>query len=284
MSTKEVRFGASHLQIKKFNISEMAEHCTIAMIAKRASGKSYLTKEIMFHKRHMPMSIAISKTEKLNKFYADFIPETFIYSDYDSDILSRVYERQSKMNHDNKIRKEKGKKDKDDRIMLIMDDCMSSKGAWLKDPNILELFFNGRHHHLSFILTMQFALGIPPELRSNFDYIFLLAEDFISNRKRLYEHYAGMFPSFDIFQQVFTEITADYGCMVINNRIHSKNITDKIFWYKAKPTPDFKIGSHKFLKFHKQIYDKEWDNKIITFDPDMIKKKNTTKIVIDKIK
>ena len=61
---------------------------------------------------------------------------------------------------------------------------MSSKGSWIKDPNILELFFNGRHHHISFILTMQFSLGIPPEMRSNFDYIFLLAEDFISNRKR----------------------------------------------------------------------------------------------------
>jgi hypothetical protein len=92
-----------------------------------------------------------------------------------------------------------------------MDDCMSSKGTWVNDPNILELFFNGRHHHISFILTMQYSVGIPPEMRSNFDYIFLLAEDIISNRKRLYEHYAGMFPTFDIFQQVFTAITEDYG-------------------------------------------------------------------------
>ena len=29
-----------------------------------------------------------------------------------------------------------------------------------------------------------------------------------------------MFPSFDIFQQVFSEVTEDYGCMVINNRVH----------------------------------------------------------------
>ena len=76
---------------------------------------------------------------------------------------------------------------------------------------------------------MQYSMGIPPEMRSNFDYIFLLAEDFISNRKRLYEHYAGMFPNFDIFQQVFTEVTENFGCMVINNRIHSKKIEDKVF-------------------------------------------------------
>jgi hypothetical protein len=285
-STKDVRFGASRLQIKKFNLEEMAEHCTIAMIAKRASGKSYLTREIMYHKRNIPSAIAISKTEKLNKFYADFIPETFIYSDYDTEILSRVYERQAKMNEDNKKRKDLGKKEKDDRIMLIMDDCMSSKGSWLKDPNILELFFNGRHHHLSFILTMQFSLGIPPELRSNFDYIFLLAEDFISNRKRLYEHYAGMFPSFDIFQQVFTDITEDYGVFVINNRVHSKNITDKVFWYKAKPVPDFTIGCNKYLKYHKYSYDKEWNNRLPIFDPAsaLAKKKNNIRLIVDKIK
>ena len=286
MSTKDVKFGASRLQIKKFNLSEMAEHCTIAMIAKRASGKSYLTREIMYHKRHMPSAIAISKTEKLNKFYSEFIPESFIFSDYEPEILGKIYERQAKMNQDNKRRKDDGKKEKDDRIMLIMDDCMSSKGSWLKDPNILELFFNGRHHHLSFILTMQFSLGIPPELRSNFDYIFLLAEDFISNRKRLYEHYAGMFPSFDIFTQVFNDITEDFGCMVINNRVHSKNITDKVFWYKAKPVPDFKLGSSKFNKFHKQSYDKEWNTRLPLFDPAsaLAKRKNAIRLIIDKVK
>jgi len=256
------------------------------MIAKRASGKSYLTREIMYHKKSIPAAIAISRTEKLNKFYSEFIPDSFIFSEYDSEILSKVYDRQSIMNEENKIRKENDKSEKDDRIMIIMDDCMSSKGTWLKDPNILELFFNGRHHHLSFILTMQFSLGIPPELRSNFDYIFLLAEDITSNRKRLYDHYAGMFPTFDIFQQVFSEVTADYGCMVINNRIHSTNITDKVFWYKARVVPEFSIGSSKYNKYHKSSYDKEWDKRIIVFDPSsaLAKKRNSIKLVIDKVK
>jgi len=286
MSTKNIKFGISHLAIKRFEIKDMCEHATIAMIAKRASGKSYLTREIMYHKRNIPAAVAISRTEKLNKFYADFIPDSYIYSEYDSDVLSKIYERQSIMNEENKNRKKEGKKEKDDRLMIIMDDCMSSKGTWLKDPNILELFFNGRHHHLSFILTMQFSLGIPPELRSNFDYIFLLAEDITSNRKRLYEHYAGMFPTFDIFQQVFSEITADYGCMVINNRIHSTNITDKVFWYKAKPVPDFNIGCSKYNKYHKTAYDKEWDKRIAVFDPScaISRKKNSIKLVIDKVK
>ena len=284
MTLKEVGYGATKIQIKKFNISEMADHCTIAMIAKRATGKSFLTREIMYLKRKISISIAISRTEKLNNFYSEFIPDSYIYSEYSSDILSRIYQRQSKMNEDNKKRVEQNKTPKDDSLMLIMDDCMSSKGTWLKDPNILELFFNGRHHHISFILTMQYSVGIPPEMRSNFDYVFLLAEDTISNQKRLYEHYAGMFPTFDIFRQVFADITENYGIMVINNRVHSKNITDKVFWYKAKSTPKFQVGCKKFHKFHNNQYDSNWDNKKDLFNSNSINYKNSVKILVEKIK
>lgn len=286
MTTKEVSFGATRLPIKEFSIKDMANHCTIAMIAKRATGKSYLTREIMFHKRNIASALAISRTEKLNSFYSEFIPDSYIYPEYTSDILTRVYDRQSQMNEDNKKRVKNGKKAKDDSMMIIMDDCMSSKGTWLKDPNILELFFNGRHHHLSFILTMQYSVGIPPEMRSNFDYVFLLAEDTINNRKRLYEHYAGMFPTFDIFQQVFGDITENYGVMVIDNRVHSKNITDKVFWYRAKKVSTFKLGCNKFHNFHKETYDDGWNTRLNIFNPSelMNKKKNSIKIIVDKVK
>jgi hypothetical protein len=285
MTVKEVSFGATRLPIKKFNINEMVDHCTIAMIAKRATGKSFLTREIMYQKKNIVAAIAISRTEKLNSFYSEFIPDSYIYSEYNSDILSRIYNRQSIMNEKNKKRIKDGKSPKDDSLMLIMDDCMSSKGTWLKDPNILELFFNGRHHHISFILTLQFSLGIPPEMRSNFDYIFLLAEDQITNRKRLYDHYAGIFPTFDIFQQVFTDITENYGILVINNRIHSKNITDKIFWYKAKKVQSFKIGSKKFREFHNKSYNENWDKNLEIFNPEslIVNKRNTLRVSVDKI-
>ena len=281
-----VSMGGSQLRLKKFRIDKMVDHATIAMIAKRASGKSYLTREILYHKRDLPTAVVISRTEKLNRFYGDFVADSFIYDNFDTDILSKIYARQAKCNEDNKNRIKEGKKEKDDRIMLVMDDCMSSKGSWVKDQNILELFFNGRHHHVSFILTMQYAVGIPPEMRSNFDYIFLLAEDFISNQKRLYEHYAGMFPSFDIFKQVFAEVTQNYGVMVINNRIHSSNITDKVFWYKAKKVPDFKMGSKLYNKYHKKYYDPNWNKRPIIFDPSdlLAKKRNNFKINVKKIK
>ena len=68
MTIKNIRAGNNTLTINKFDIKSMPDFVTIAMIAKRASGKSYLTKEILFHMRDIPTTIAISKTEKLNKF------------------------------------------------------------------------------------------------------------------------------------------------------------------------------------------------------------------------
>ena len=185
----------------------------------------------------------------------------------------------------NSRRKSENKRPIDPRCFLIMDDCMSSKHLWLKDPSVLSVFNEGRHYQLTFILAMQYSLGIQPELRSNFDYVFLLGEDFINNRKKLYEHYAGMFPTFDIFQQVFNEVTADYGCMVINNKIHSKKLEDKVFWYKAAPVPDFNIGNKTFKKYSKKNYDPKHNKRVPIFDPEtaLARKRNAINLIVEKI-
>ena len=39
-NTKNVNYGASRLQLKRFDLTKMVDHATIAMIAKRASGKT----------------------------------------------------------------------------------------------------------------------------------------------------------------------------------------------------------------------------------------------------
>ena len=100
MTTKNVRAGAQCLRLKKFDISNMVDHCTIAMIAKRASGKSWLTREILYQKRKLPAAMVISPTEKLNCFYGDFLPDSFIFNKFDTEILSRLYFRQNKLRSD----------------------------------------------------------------------------------------------------------------------------------------------------------------------------------------
>lgn len=289
-NTKDVKVGGNmSLPIKEFQLETMCENPAIVMIAKRASGKSWVCRSILKHFRDIPVGIIIAPTEKMANppFYSDFFPDSYIHYEYRSEIIEKLLYRQDIMIEKMKDKEKEGKII-DPRGFILMDDCLSKKGSWMKDQPIMELLFNGRHYRLMYMLTMQFPLGITPELRCNFDYIFLLNEDFYSNLKRLYDHYAGMFPTFDAFRQVFKDITADFGAMVIVNRGARSSFLEKIFWYKAKnDCLDKMIGCDQFVNYHQNNFDENWRKKkkqVDIMDICIKKKGNTKSIQIDKIK
>lgn len=286
--TKTVKIGGNMgLPIDEFKLNSMCENPSIVMIAKRASGKSWVCRAILKHFKDIPVGIIIAPTEKMANppFYSDFFPDTYIHYDYKSEIIEKLLFRQDAM-IEKQIDKQKIGKNIDPRAFILMDDCLSKKGSWMKDQPIMELLFNGRHYRLMYMLTMQFPLGISPELRCNFDYIFLLSEDFYSNLKRLYDHYAGMFPTFDSFRQVFKEVTVDFGSMVIVNRGSKATFLEKIYWYKAMNEHAEMIGCNQFVTNHTKNYDANWKKKKKNLDimDVCVKKKQSAAIKIDKIK
>jgi len=267
MGVMDIQMGADSLPVRQFKLADMVENPSIVMIAKRGSGKSWVTKAIMIHFYKIPCGIVIAPTDRMNSFYNDFFPDTYIHYQYKSSIITKILDRQTQMIDKQQAKKKVGK-NIDVRTFIIMDDCLGDKKSWVRDAPILELLFNGRHYQIMYILTMQFPLGITPELRSNFDYIFLLKEDFISNQKKLFDHYAGMFPNFNTFRQVFTELTADFGCMVIDNRRKASNPLERLFWYKAPNLEGHTkiIGGKQFRKFHECNYIKDWRKKKNNYD------------------
>lgn len=259
--------GGDNLPVRQFKLSDMVENPSIIMIAKRGSGKSWIVRCIMMHFNKIPCGIVIAPTDRMNSFYNDFFPDTYIHYQYQSKIITKILERQTQM-IDKQSAKKKNGKHLDARTFIIMDDCLGDKKSWVRDAPILELLFNGRHYQIMYILTMQYPLGITPELRSNFDYIFLLKEDFVSQQRKLFDHYAGMFPNFDSFRQVFSSLTADFGSMVIDNRRKASNPLERLFWFRA---PDLTgqlrmMGGKQFRKFHENNYDKDWRKKQHVYD------------------
>ena len=259
-------------------------HPRIVMIAPSGSGKSWIVRNILYEMKDIPCGTVIAPTDKMNKFFDDFLPSAFIHHDYKQDIIPHILGRQKKILEKNEERNKKNKEPIDPRTFLVMDDCMATKHLWLKDPNILEIMNQGRHFKLTFILTMQYCLGIQPELRTQFNFIFLLGEDNAASRRKLWEHWAGVFPKFDLFEQVFLQVTSNFGCMVINNRIRTTDLTKKVFWFKAKKVQPFKIGSPAFLKFHEDRYDPDYQNKQQLFDVLNYGCKKKTNIVVKLIK
>jgi hypothetical protein len=164
-----------------------------------------------------------------------------------------------------------------------MDDMMYDAPRWIKDVSIKDIFMNGRHFNLMFLVTMQFSLGLPPSFRANCDIIFVLRETYVSNRRRLYEHYAGMFPTFEIFCQVMNQCTENYECLVINNTVRSNKLEDCVFWYKATDHPPFKLGAPEFWQYHSQNYSEGGGDEEDDVDINSLqKKKNSIAINVKK--
>jgi hypothetical protein len=116
----------------------------------------------------------------------------------------------------------------DPRAFVILDDCLYDQ-SWTRDKMMRLLFMNGRHWKIMLIITMQYPLGIPPNLRTNIDYVFILREPYLTNRKRIWENYASMFPTLEAFCGVMDQTTENFECLVINNNAKSNKLNDQIF-------------------------------------------------------
>jgi hypothetical protein len=258
------------VQLRKFDINDIKDDKVVVLIGKRETGKSFLCKDILYHHSDIPVGQVISGTEAANQFYGSYVPKLFIHDEYSPEIIANMLKRQRLM-----IDKKRSSESLDPRAFLILDDCLYDN-TWVKDKNVRSMFMNGRHYKLLFMITMQYALGIPPNLRTNIDYIFILRENYVSNRKRLYEHYAGMFPNFDMFCQVMDQCTENFECLVINNNAKSNKLTDQVFWYKADKRPDFKIGSSEYWNYSQKNYTEENDQE------ENFAKSSKTKYLVDK--
>jgi hypothetical protein len=233
------------LKLKRFDISSIASDKVIVLIGKRETGKSFLLRDLLHTHRDIPVGTVISPTETANKFFGNMVPPIFIHEEYTPAVLENVLKRQrvAQKSVDEQERLY-GASNIDPRAFLILDDCLFDN-KWIHDRNIRYLFMNGRHVHMLFMITMQHPLGIPPSLRTNIDYVFILRENLVSNRKRIYDNYAGMFPTFDFFCQVMDQCTENFECLVINNNAKSNRLDDQVFWYKAPERPPFRIGSRE---------------------------------------
>jgi hypothetical protein len=234
-----------NLKLSKFNMAMIPDDAVVVMIGRRGTGKSWLIKDLMYHKKAFPVCTVISGTESANSFYSSMVPSLLIHSNFSPEIVGNVLKRQETLTK--QMRKEeavRGKSSIDRRNMVIMDDCMYDN-KWISDVGIRSLFMNGRHYGILYILALQYVMGIPPVLRGQVDYVFILRENIVTARKRIYDQFAGIFPNFELFCQILDQCTENYECLVIHNGSKTNKIEDCVFYYKAEPKPAFQIGSRE---------------------------------------
>lgn len=276
------------LDMKKFDMKNISfrpdenKGPVVVLIGRRDTGKSFLVRDLLYHHQDIPIGTVISGTEAGNGFFAEHVPKLFIHDEYNSAIIENILKRQKTVLKQIKKEMEAYKRTNiDPRAFVILDDCLYDN-KWTKDKLMRLLFMNGRHWKIMLIITMQYPLGIPPNLRTNIDYVFILREPYIANRKRIWENYAGMFPTFESFCQVMDQCTENFECLVINNNAKSNKLQDQIFWYKAQNHSNFKLGSKEFWELSKDIGSDDEDE---IYDPNSVQKRGAgPKIQVKKSK
>jgi hypothetical protein len=237
-----------NLQLKKFDPKTMRDNSIVVYIAKRMSGKSTCVKDVMYHKRSLTAGVVMSGTEEGNGYYKDFIPDLFIYNEYRSDVIEKIVSKQKQL----------VKKGNTNTVFIILDDCMYDK-KFLREKIMRQIFYNGRHWNIFFMLTMQYCMDLTPDLRSNIDYIFVFRDNILQNREKIWKNFFGIFPTFDMFNQVMNACTENYECVVLDNTVKSNKVEDVVFWYKAKLRDNFRVGHPSFWNMHAKKYDPNYD-------------------------
>lgn len=235
-----------NFNIRRFNMEVIKERCAIdshkspmiLLIGKKDTGKSFLVRDILHHTQDCyPIGTVISGTEVANEFFQHMVPSKLIHDKYKPEIVINVVKRQLALKQQRNHTKSTTM---DPRAFLILDDCLFDD-SWIRQESTRYVFMNGRHVDLTTMITMQYPLGVPPSLRTNVDFVFILRENIIGNRKRIYENYAGMFPTFDMFCQFMDQCTENFECLVICNSSSSNKLEDQVFWYKASDHPPFRL-------------------------------------------
>ena len=159
--------------------------------------------------------IMIPESEKAA--YSDIFPEFYTYNHdpFNTEILSNFCKTLSQSK---------------DNIFLQE---VSADHDWNKNRDLRYMFINSRALKTSVMLNMYYPFGMSPVLRSNIDYTFIFQEQDMSNRRILYDNYAGMFPSFENFCTVMDSVE-NRCCLVIDNTSHSTSLMEQVFWYDPK--------------------------------------------------
>lgn len=237
----------------KFNDPEYNGGCKLVVVGKPGTGKSTLIKALLYSKKHIfPVGIAMSGSEDTNHAFSEIMPSTFVYNNYDEEKIKDFVKRQ-------KLAKQHLK---NPWAVLILDDCTD-------DPRIFNttlqnaLYKKGRHWNLLYLLSLQYAMDVKPQIRTNIDGVFILREPIESNREKLYRNFASIIPTYDLFCNIMDQLTEDYHSLYIHNATHSNRWQDCVFYWKAPLVPKgWKFGCTEYWDFHNVRYNQNYTDPV----------------------
>lgn len=116
-------------------------------------------------------------------------------------------------------------------LLLIFDDVVSNKTILF--PSFFDIVINGAHHFkITLIMAMQYPFILPLEIRTNFDYICAFKNKTEFYKRRLYDDYFCMLPTYSAFNSIISQLPP-HTCLVATN-IYSFNLKKQLTYFKIK--------------------------------------------------
>lgn len=206
----------------------------ILMIGKQASGKSYLTKSIIYQcSKSKIFKFGIVFTgSKINGDY-DFLDDDIVREDYSEENLEKYI---------NKLRKwcQDHPGEKLPRSFLILDDLLGR--IRINSPVFANLMSTYRHYNLTIIITSQYMVkNCSTLLRELVDYAFIFRTRFKNSLKHLYESFGQMTESYDDFFNMLEMATKEEHFCLMYDATKDKKETAYKSYRAPGNVPNFKL-------------------------------------------
>ncbi len=211
------------LAFKRLTMEAIANNSSILIIGQRMSGKSTIIHDFFQSHPELTTGCIFSPYDSYKSPNDDNQLSTCVVNDYSSSLLTDKITNLVDINHS----------DSNQSTFMIFEDCYDL--SW-KDPSVKKLLNQSQSYATNLLITRQHSGQIPPNVRSQMDWVLIGKTNLVNERKLLYTHYGQMFPTFDMFSQALKSCTQNHGFMAIYQGSHSENLEERVFWYRADVT------------------------------------------------
>ena len=226
----------------------MVNNPNILIVSKNCNERSFLVNSILQYLKKVHADselLVITSSYNKKSFYSAIFPDATIKHKLSDSLLEQTIS-EGHISTKNKI--------------VVFDDCFFEykifnervcvNKSWLLNNNIKDILSNQRHYRMPVITIFSNPMLIPPSLRAQFDYVFIMGYDDDDIMLHLWSNYAPVFPSIISFKKVLKEWTVFNRAMVIDNRCRYDCIQNKVLWINLKTIEIIKFF-HYFVKTSK---------------------------------